>query len=173
MIATRPTLVFTSGFDPFQLLINIGTFSRAGHVAIGYGNDLLHAYEPGVEITPRSYWFGEKKQRLIHEYEIVPDVSRGMLRCIDRIGEPYDVVGVLRAMFVLTLKRFASPVRTRGTASKASHTCASFVMLLDPEGGIIPEWRDVDRSVVTPADLLIAARGPSFQPVSQNIGWVW
>jgi len=171
--ATKPTLVFTSGFDPFQLLINIGTFSRAGHVAIGIGAELLHAYEPGVRVDSREYWFGVKKQRLIYECEIVPDVMAGLAECASRIGEPYDVVGVLRAMFWLTLKRFASPLQRPGAASKTSHTCASFAMLLDPDGIMIPEWRELERGIVTPADLLLAARGPSFRPLSQPPAQLW
>lgn len=163
MIATAPTLVFTSGLDPFQILINLGTFSRAGHAAIGIGDQLLHAYEPGVVIEPRERWLTRKRQRLLAEFEILPDVSQGLLECAQRVGEPYDVLGAFRIALWVTLKRMWSPVQNLGPASKTSHTCASFVMLLDPCGEHIPEWRRLDRAIVTPADLLLAAEGPSFR----------
>jgi len=172
VIATPPTLVFTAGFDPFQVLINISTFSRAGHVAIGLGNSLLHAYEPGVVLEPRERWFTAKKQRLIYECEILPDVSTGLQECFAHIGEPYDVLGAIRIGIWITLKRFLSPIQNLGPASKTSHTCASFAMLLDPQGERIREWREVRRGIVTPADLLLAARGPSFRSVSQPVAEV-
>lgn len=162
-----PTLVFTSGFDPFQLLINLATFSRAGHVAIGLGPNLLHAHERGVTLEPREHWFVGKKQKLLYEVEILPDVSPGIERCLSKIGEPYDVVGAFKLAILIALKRMWSPLRTLGPPSTNSHTCASFVMLLDPYGAHIPEWRELSRDVVTPADMLFLARGPSFRPVSQ------
>ena len=166
---TRPTIVFTTGWDPFQALINLGTFSRAGHAAIGIGDHLLHAYEPGVVWGSRDTWFTGKHQRLIAEYEILPDVSEGIEDCASRIGEPYDVVGVFRAALWIMLRRLCSPLRHVGTASAASHTCSSFVMLLDPNGDRIPEWRSINRAVVTPADLLLAAEGPSFRPILRQV----
>lgn len=167
MIA-RPTLVFTTGLDPFQVLINVSTQSWAGHVAIGLGDHLLHAYERGVVYEPREAWFTGKRQRLIRELEILPNVSDGVTRCMRHIGEPYDVGGVLRTALHIMLSRFQSPVVLKPDARITAHTCASFVMLLDPEGARIPEWRDVQRGTVTPADLLEAA-GPSFQPALREL----
>jgi hypothetical protein len=161
----QPTLVFTSGFDPFQLLINIGTFSRAGHVAIGIGTNLLHAYERGVVYEPRERWFKTKRQFLVYEAEILPDVSYGIDSCMSKVGEPYDVAGAFKLAILITLKRMWSPLRSLGPVSKNSHTCASFVMLLDPHGERIREWRDLRRDIVTPADILVLARGPSFRQV--------
>lgn len=156
--------MFTTGWDPFQVLINVGTFSRAGHAAIGVGDMLLHAYEKGVVYEPREQWFTSKKQRLVAEVEIVPDVSLGLRECFSRVGEPYDVVGVFRAALAITMRRFVSSIQWFGPASRDSHTCAAFVMLLDPDGARIPEWRALDRAIVTPADLLAMTSGPSFQP---------
>lgn len=167
MIA-RPTLVFTTGLDPFQVLINVSTLSEAGHVAIGLGDHLLHAYEKGVVYEPREVWFTGKRQRLVRELEILPDVSEGVARCMQHIGEPYDVGGVLRTALRILLSRLQSPVVVRPNARISSHTCASFAMLLDPEGARIPEWRGVHRGTVTPADLLEVA-GPSFQPAVREL----
>jgi hypothetical protein len=168
-----PTLVFTSGFDPFQLMINLATFSRAGHVAIGIGTNLLHAYEKGVVYEPRERWFTSKRQYLVHETEILPDVSCGIESCFSKLGQPYDVIGAFKLAILITLKRMWSPLRSLGPVSEASHTCASFVMLLDPSGERIAEWRDLRRDIVTPADLLQAAYGPSFRQVSQPTYETW
>lgn len=164
-MATNPTLVFTAGWDPFQVLINITTFSRATHVAIGLGPDLLHAYEPGVKLDSRQWWFNKKHQRLVAEYEILPDISPGLYECLAHLGEPYDTVGVLRTAAKIILQRMQSPIQTTGSAAALSHTCASFVTLLDPYGERIPEWRNLDRGTVTPADLISRCLGPSFRPM--------
>ena len=163
--AFSPTIVFTTGWDPFQVLINLSTFSEAGHAAIGMGDMLLHAYEPGVVYEPRERWFTKKRQRLIAEYEILPDVADGLAQCFARSGEPYDVRGVLRTAVTLMLQRLGSPLQPAWRANPAAHTCAAFVMLLDPHGERIPEWRALNRAVVTPADLVLMAQGPSFRQV--------
>lgn len=162
-MSATPTLVFTTGLDPFQALINLSTFSRAGHVAIGLGPELLHAYEPGVKLDSREWWLTTKRQRLVAEYEIVPDISKGLAECLGHIGEPYDVLGAVRAAIAIALRRLWSPLRAPWPASISAHTCASFVMLLDPHGERIHEWREIRRSVVTPADLLVACEGASFR----------
>lgn len=167
MIATGPRLVFTTGIDPFQLLINFGTYSAAGHAALGLGDQLLHAYEDGVMLEPRDAWFGKKRQRLIAEFLILPDVSGGIDLALSQIGKGYDVAGVIRAMVSRLLRLTLSPIQNFGPASMNVHTCAAFVMLIDPYGSRIPEWCGLDRTTIVPGDLLtLASVGPSFQRVA-------
>lgn len=163
----NPTLVFTTGIDPFQLLINVGTCSTAGHAAIGLGDHLLHAHENGVLIEPRSSWFGRDEQSLVAEFEILPDVSSGVDFALTQVGKKYDAGGALRAAVSRLLKLTLSPIQYLGPASMKRHTCAAFVMLIDPQGAQIPEWRDLDRALVVPGDLLGAASlGSSFRRIA-------
>jgi hypothetical protein len=166
VIAT-PSLVFTTGVDPFQLLINVGTCSVAGHAALGLGDQLLHAYEDGVKLEPRSTWLGRDRQRLIAEFLILPDVGDGIDFALSQVGKGYDASGVVRAAISRLLRLTLSPIQYLGPASMKKHTCAAFVMLIDPYGRRIPEWSGFDRATIVPGDLLAAAAiGPSFQRVA-------
>jgi hypothetical protein len=162
-------LVFTSDSTPFGLLIRAGSFSAASHVAIGLGDEngpLLHAYEPGVILEPRERWFGApNNQRFIAEYKILPDVSEGLRECFTQIGKPYDGVGALKIAVLRGLQLFGSPIQSLGPDSKTAFTCAHFVMLLDPLGRRIPEWRLLNRETLAPGDVLRVADGPSFRRV--------
>ena len=161
-----PRLVFTAGFDPFQVFINIGTGSPASHAALGIGDQLLHAYEDGVILEPRSAWFGKMQQRLVAEFLILPDIEDGLDLAFAQIGKRYDAAGVIRAIIARLLRLTMSPIRNLGPAPMNAHTCAAFVMLVDPYGQRIPEWRDLDRTTIVPADLMaLASMGPSFQRV--------
>jgi hypothetical protein len=161
METARPTLVFTKAWDWFQLLVNISTSSQASHVAIGIGDNVLHVDARGVVLEPRLAWMIRKRQHVVSEVAIMPDVSDSLGYCLSKVGQPYDYPGILRAAIGIALDRMLSPLRSLGSAPDGSFTCAGFVMLLDPDGRI-PEWKKLDRSVVTPADLLRAV-GPSFR----------
>ncbi len=163
----QPTLVFTTGIDPFQLLINLGTCSIAGHAAIGLGDQLLHAHESGVLLEPRSSWFGRDEQSLVAEFVILPDVSEGIDFAMTQLGKKYDAGGVLRIAISRLLRLTLSPITYFGPAPMKRHMCSAFVMLVDPYGAQIPEWRDLDRAIVTPSDLLGAASlGSSFRRIA-------
>ena len=161
-------LMFTSDGDPFQLLIRTSTLSPASHAAIGLGPNsewLLHAYEDGVVLESRDRWFGPRKQKLVAEFEILPDVSDGVQRALQQVGKKYDVLGAFKIGILRALHVFGSPVRNLGPDPTNRYTCAHFVMLLDPVGRKIPEWRDLRRETLVPGDLLRAASGPSFRRV--------
>jgi hypothetical protein len=163
----RPRLVFTTGVDPYQLLIKVGTRSPATHVAIGLGDHLLHAYEVGVVVEPRDYWFGdEMQQQLIAEFVVLPDVSVGLHHAWQKIGQKYDVAGAFKIGLLRALRALGSPVRSLGKVADDAHTCACFAMLLDTNGLQIPEWRGIDRELVVPGDLLNVCDGPSFARVA-------
>ena len=141
----RARLVFTTGSDPFQALLKLGTRSDSTHAAIGIGDQLLHAYEDGVILEPRSEWFDRAEQRLCAEFWVLPDVTHGLHVALQHVGDKYDVIGIIKAALLRALDLCASPVRDLGPVANDAHTCACFAMLLDPFGIQIPEWRSIDR----------------------------
>lgn len=153
-------LVFTTGLDPFQLLINFTTKCPASHAAIGIDDHLLHAYEDGVLFEPRDKWLGERKQKLIAEFQILPDVTDGIHAAMGHVGKKYDVAHV----FKIGLLRLLKPALwSLGPDAPDKFTCARFVTMIDPYGDAIPEWRDIWREAIVPADLLdVAMTGGSF-----------
>ena len=158
-------LVFTTGLDPFQLLVGVTTGSKATHAAIGIGDDqLLHAYEPGVLLESRDEFLRGKKQTLVAEFAVLPDVTDGIYEALSHVGKRYDVAHVIK----IGLLRLLRPFTLRLWPEREDRfTCARFAMLLDPYGEAIPEWRDVWREAVVPADLLDRALvGPSFVRLS-------
>lgn len=156
-------LVFTTGLDPFQFLIGATTQSPATHAAIGIGDHLLHAYERGVMLEPRDEWLGKQKQRLVAEFQILPDVTDGIYGALSQVGQKYDVGHVIKIGLLRLLRPFTPKLWPE---REDRFTCARFVMLIDPHGDI-PEWHDVWREAVVPGDLLERALvGPSFYQVA-------
>jgi len=154
-------LVFTTADDWFGRATRAFSRSPISHVAIGlgdHGEHLLHAHDDGVVLEPRAAWVA-KKNRVVAEYLITPDVSAGVAALTQRIGEPWSAVEATK----IVLRRLFNR-RARRWIPRDEHTCAQFVMLIDPTSAQISEWRDVDRSTVVPGDLLrVAEYGTSFQ----------
>jgi hypothetical protein len=153
------------GWDPFQLLINVSTRSVAAHVAIGLGDQLLHAYEPGVTLEPRERYLQAKHQKVVAEYEILPDITDGLAEAISNIGKRGFLGGAAQIGIIRALQMCGSPLQFLVPSNE--RTCARFAMMLDRTGACIPEWREINRRAVVPADLLEAAEvGLSFQRVA-------
>jgi hypothetical protein len=167
MFGTQPTIIFSTGDDWFSWLVRTVTLSDVGHVSIGLGDHMLHARDCGVVVEPRSNWFLDRAQRHVAEFEIVPDVSRNILRCLSHVGEPYDKPGLLRVGLGIALRRSLSLLKP-WPADPGSHTCAAFAMMIDPDGELIPEWRDIARRDAVPSDLY-GAMGSSFRRIVQPI----
>jgi hypothetical protein len=130
------------------------------------GEKFLHTYEDGVVLEDRDYWLKKEKQRIVAEYVIVPDVSNGVLEALTYVGEKYDVPGILRGGLIRVFGLLASPIYSFGTITYRAQTCSRFVMLIDPLGEKIHEWRYVNREHVSPGDLLVATTaGPSFRRI--------
>jgi hypothetical protein len=167
VLSTKPalgpiSLVFTTGFDPFQMLISVAGKSFAAHVAIGLGDQLLHAYEPGIVLEPREDYFAKQQQRLVAEYAILPDISDGLQGALKNVGKRGFFGGAAQIAIIRALRMVGSPLQHLVPSNE--RTCARFAMTLDRKGERIPEWRDVDHRAVVPGDLLAAAEaGPSFQ----------
>jgi hypothetical protein len=159
------SLVFTMGFDPFQALIAVTGKSFAGHVAIGIGDHLLHAYEPGITLEPREEYLVKRDQRIVAEYAVLPDVSVGLGDAIQKVGQRGFFSGAAQIAIVRALQICGSPLQHLVPTNE--RTCARFAMTLDRRGAHIPEWREINRRVVVPGDLLaVAETGPSFQRVA-------
>ena len=157
----KPTLVFTTGRDAFQALVAKTTQSVATHAAIGLGDQLLHAYEDGVMLDSRDAWFTTRKQLLVAEFAIVPNVDDGIDQALQHVGQKYDAMHVIKAWLLRTLWPF---VRSLGPDRHDRFTCARFVTLIDPNGERIPEWRYLWHEALAPADLLECALwGVSFR----------
>jgi hypothetical protein len=156
------SLVFTTGLDPFQMLISIAGKSFAAHVAIGIGDQLLHAYEPGITLEPREDYFAKQKQHLVAEYAILPDVGDGLREALTHVGKRGFFTGATQIAIIRALRIVGSPLQHLVPSNE--RTCARFAMMLDRKGERIPEWRDVRRRSVVPGDLLaVAEDGSSFQ----------
>jgi hypothetical protein len=155
-------LLFTTGDDAFQHAILKATGSNATHAALAVGPDgsqLLHAYEDGVQIDSRERWLGEKAQRVVAEYQIIPDVTDGVYAAMAHVGKRYSVRHVVK----IAIMRLFRLVRLGRPEGNDAFTCARFVMTIDPMAQMIPEWRWVSREAVVPRDLMEAAeRGESF-----------
>jgi hypothetical protein len=154
--------VFTTGLDPFQALIGAVGNSLAAHVALGFDGQLLHAYEPGIVLEPRTTYFDTCGQHLVAEYAILPDVDDGFVEALTHVGKRGFLLGATQIAIVRALRLCGSPLQHFIPTNE--RTCARFAMTVDRTGDRIPEWRNLDRRAVVPGDLLaIADVGPSFQ----------
>jgi hypothetical protein len=159
-----PTLVFSTGSDPFQFLVKATTNSAASHAAIGLGDRLLHSYEDGTLLEPRGEWFGKREQVLVAEFQILPDVTDGIARAMRHLGKKYDAMHVIK---IWLLRLLHPAIRSLGPDAPDKFTCARFVTMIDPYGERIPEWRHLWMEAITPADLLDCALwGPSFHRIA-------
>lgn len=159
-----PTLVFTTGADPFQFLVKATTDSAASHAAIGLGDKLLHAYEDGVLLETRNEWLGKREQVLVAEFQILPDVTDGIARALEHLGKKYDGAHVIK---IWLLRLLQPAIRSLGPDAPDRFTCARFVTTIDPRGERIPEWQHLWLEAITPADLLECALwGPSFHRIA-------
>jgi hypothetical protein len=150
------------GLDPFQALISVAGRSLAAHVAIGLGDQLLHAYEPGVTLEPREDYIRNMNQRIVAEYMILPDIDSGLQKALANVGKRGFFDGAAQIAIIRALRMVGSPLQHLVPSNE--RTCARFAMTLDRKGDQIPEWRDMDRRAVVPGDLLaVAETGSSFQ----------
>jgi len=117
------------------------------------GNAFLHVYN-AVVCERLDAFLQQRRQRIVAEYAVLPDVSAGVRGLESQIGAPYDDREFVR----IGLRRWGLG------ASRRAWTCTQFVMAADA-AGVIPEWRSIDRSMAAPSDLLHAAGGASFRRI--------
>ncbi|UCC74952.1 MAG: hypothetical protein JSV86_10500 [Gemmatimonadota bacterium] len=169
-------LVFTRRTHPMDALIRfapLSEYSAASHVAVGIGADgpLIHARgrrpdgKSGVVMQSRDEWEAIGNET-VAEFRILPDVSAGLSRrVLPAVGTPFGYDGIVVRGLERALRTFLWPwARLRLVNTRI--ICSQLVMLLDPGGLLIPEWRDLDYGAVDPQDLLDrAAIGPSFERI--------
>jgi len=160
----QPRLLFTGGDDAFSVLVRGWTGSYATHAAIVIGDQVLHAVGKGVILEMRSALRTRYGYYDVAELEVLPDVSEGLRLASAQVGRRYDNLDVASRLLFVALRGLLPWTARRAVNTPGAWTCARFCMLLDPIGDRIPEWRHVDRTSVTPVDLLAVA-GPSFRRV--------
>jgi len=122
----------------------------------------------GVQITPRSKWLEDNI--IVAEYEVIPDVTPNMGPMIRLLCEKYDKLGLVGYVIVIMAKWLGKKIMNPLASAKAL-VCARYVLKLDPNGELIPEWKRLDAEKTTPHDLLVLCRvGPSFQRVTDVAG---
>jgi hypothetical protein len=147
-------------------------WSPASHVALSLSDNgpLIHARgarkdgKTGVVVQSRDEW-ASIGNYTVAEYRVVPDVSYGLQnRVLPAVGQRafgYDLIGVRGVQRAVDVLTWPWTLKLRGVGNRI--ICSQLVMLLDPTGVSIPEWRKLDYGTVDPADLLdVAKTGPSF-----------
>ncbi len=163
-------LIFTARHHPWDWGVRWLTKSRASHVGFALGptgNPLVHATAEGVVIEPRSAWINGRY--VVAEYEIVPDMTAEFAsRVLPKVGQPF-AYGTIAMRGLESLLRTVSwpTIRLPAANGSGTHVCSQLVMLLDPRGEKIPEWREINAGAATPEDLLRAAeQGLSFRRIA-------
>lgn len=136
------------------------TKSEASHAAIGaelYGVPvLLESGMGGVKVTPRDKYFSEG-DKLVEEYQFVPDVSTGIKGSVELLGEGYDYVGLIGyGILILAYRWFKKKIKNPLASPKAL-VCSEFVVRID-DNKMIEEWNDLDPERTTPQDLIEICR---------------
>lgn len=160
----RPTLIFTSGDDPFSLSVQMVTMSAASHVVIGFGDEIIHAIRQ-VRHEARSRLYTKYKYTEVAEFEIVPDVTPGVQYLVSQVGKPYDFDEVISGLFMRSFQFLMPTWQKNAIATQGKWTCARLAMALDPYRNRIPEWWSVDPEGATPAALLQTMGGASFRRI--------
>jgi hypothetical protein len=160
-------LLFTTRDHPWDWGVRLMTTGDASHVAIALGptgDPLVHATGEGVVIEPRARWLAGKK--VVAEYRILPDVSDGLnRRVLPSVGKRFGH-GLIAVRALERALKLVSWPTIRLPATNHNLICSQTVMLLDPDGARIPEWRDLGMGTVDPQQLLERAeRGASFQRI--------
>ncbi len=163
----RPRLLFLSGLDWFSLGVRVLTNSRAAHVAIVVGDNVLHAASKGVFLEDRRRLYTAYRYSDIAEFEVLPDVGLGLDYLYSQLGQPYDSGEVFSRVITQVLNGFSGFDKMNAVGSRGQWTCARFAMAIDPMRDRIPAWWRLDPRTVTPASLLQATRtSPSFRRVA-------
>ena len=167
------TLVFTTSSHWLSRVVRWVTNSDTSHVAIGakvYGEDVLmhsgldgETGQTGVQMTPRERWLNDNI--IVAEYKIVPDVSGNMGSLIKLLCSRYDKLGLVGYALVIIAKWLGKQIMNPLSSPKM-FVCARYVLELDKEGKLIPEWKGLQADQITPHDLLqLCAQGPSFTKI--------
>lgn len=158
----KPSLLFTTGEDPFSLSIQMLTASPASHVAICLNNgknEIVHAIRK-VRHENRSRLYTKYAYKDVAEFLILPEVN--LDHVMSQTGKLYDFDEVITGFFMRGIQLAAPWVTRAAVATGGKWTCARLALALDPKRNIIPEWRGLNPEGITPDELLQTMAGPSF-----------
>lgn len=137
------------------------------HSAIGFEKDgkqyFLHAAWGGVQITEREKVLSN--HTLMAEFEILANLDDEVLLAKEKVGQPYDTIGLFGYLAVLIAKNFGIGIHNP-LASKSAVVCSEFIVELDVNHEI-PEFQGLDPADVSPRDLFdICSSGKSFRKLT-------
>ncbi len=166
--ATMPvvTVLLTSQRrDPMSRLIQLGTHSQVSHAAIG-GLQLddvdlvLQSTLIGVHTSLRSQFFAQNRVM----YEFLINVPVDVKGAINDLGDRYDVPRILGFIPVI-IGRWLGKKLKNPMHSPHALICSELVQQLDPEGRLIPAWKEF--TPAAPGDLLTVCKadGKTFTEV--------
>ena len=139
----RPTIAFFqgSGLLPKTIMRAIG--STVSHTAIG-GADLfgtkvfIHASIGGVQACDRATMLAA--HHMVAEFRILADVDTQ--NAVKKLGEKYNYVGLFGFLPVILAWRWFKKRLRNPFSSPHALVCSELVRELDPEGAVIPEWKE-------------------------------
>jgi len=168
------TLIFSTASGIISWLIRKLQGADISHCAIGTSMHgvpvVIEDTVGGVRIYPRARW--EKSHKLVREFEFIPNMEDGLRHSIGHVGDAYDYAGLFGYVWVL-LGRWLRKKWKNPFARANSAVCSEFILEMDPERKLVPEWEGLDPSSVTPRDLDQLCRlGRSFRPRNLDQGVV-
>lgn len=157
------TIAIFSSKNIISKIIEFILGKPTSHSAIGFEKNnkkfFLHAAWGGVQITPREEVLSNHK--LIAEFKIIPDMTDEIILAENKVGQPYDTIGLFGYIAVLIARKFKIGIKNP-LASKSAVVCSEFIIDLDINKEI-PEFIGLDPETITPRDLFdICSNGKSF-----------
>ena len=162
------TIAFTTKDSWVSRLIKWATRGSASHVLIGtkvYGVDMfLHCSVGGVQMSTRDKWL--KKNKLVHEYKVMPNVRSGLQHAFSHLNEKYDYLALLGYAWIILAWRLLKVKWKNPLASSKGMVCSEFVRHLDLNGDRITEWKDLDPERTHPKHLMdICESSSNFEEI--------
>ena len=143
--------------------------AQVDHCAIGcFLHDIPVIVENtvnGIRIVPRSCWTACHK--IVFEYAFSPDVVTGLQGALQRASEEYSK-GRIRRLWT-KVKRWLYSKMLSPLSNTSTVLCLDFVLNVDPECVLVPEWEGLYPPTATLQDLITLCRlGVSFMPKTHN-----
>ena len=165
------TLIFSTASGILSWLIRRfqGKNAKASHCAIGtemHGIPVvIEDTVGGVRIYPRDRWI--KEHRLVEEYAFLPpNMEDGVRHTIEHVGDKYNYAGLFGYLWVM-LGRWLRHKWHNPFASTRKDVCSGFILEMDPDRILVPEWKSLIASETIPEDLRqICATGASFKKIA-------
>lgn len=115
---------------------------------------IIHSTVGGVQVDLRDKW--EKRNRVVEEYRVIPDVTEGFHKAMSYLGDRYDYLGLLGFVPYYIGRWFGRKVKNPWASTRAV-VCSELIVRLRA-GGKLPEWDSLDPESTAPSDLLEACQ---------------